>query len=120
MFDTDVSGYWKTHYMFDQESERKSKKLGRTSIELIIINTVIPFLFHYGRINYNEDLKDRALRFLEELKPESNEVIRKYKALQFPVDSAFDTQALLQLKSAYCDRKRCLECAIGNAILKTQ
>ena len=118
MFDSDVSGYWKIHYNFDKQSSRKSKKLGKTSIELIIINTIVPFLFHYGRLHHREDLKDKALRFLEELKPESNKIVRGFESLGFRATSAFDTQALLQLKQSYCDRKRCLECAIGNSILK--
>ncbi|MCB0685550.1 MAG: DUF2851 family protein [Saprospiraceae bacterium] len=119
MFQSDVSAYWKTHYTFDQESEKKPKKLGKSSIDLLVINTVVPFLFHYGQVQMRENLQDKSLRFLDELQPENNQVIKNFKALNFKVSSAFDTQALLQLKKDYCDAKRCLECAIGNSILKT-
>jgi hypothetical protein len=119
MFQSDVSGYWKNHYIFDQESERKSKKLGESSIHLIIINTVIPFLFHYGQTQRMEALQDRALRFLEELPAESNQIIRRFKSLDFEAKTAFDSQALIQLKNYYCDRKRCLECTVGNSILRS-
>lgn len=119
MFQSDVSGYWKNHYIFDQESEKKSKKLGASSIHLIIINTVIPFLFHYGQTHRMEAMQDRALRFLEELPAESNQIIRRFKSLDFEAKTAFDSQALIQLKNFYCDHKRCLECTVGNSILSS-
>lgn len=119
MFESDVSSYWKTHYLIDQVSEKKIKKLGKSSIELIAVNTVIPFLFHYGQSYMQESLQDRALRLLDELPPESNQIIKKYRSLDFEVNSAFDSQALIQLKNQYCDQKRCLSCAIGNSILRT-
>jgi hypothetical protein len=119
MFQSDVSAYWKTHYVIDQVSDKKNKKLGKGSIELIAVNTVIPFLFHYGQIHMQQPLQDRALRLLDELPPESNQIIKKYQALDFEVCSAFDSQALIQLKNQYCDQKRCLSCAIGNSILKS-
>jgi len=118
MFQTEVSGYWNTHYTFDHISEKKSKKLGKSSIELLIINTIVPFIFHYGRLHHYEDFQERALRFLADLRAESNQVIKKYSELDFAATSAFDSQALLQLKSEYCDKKKCIECAIGISILK--
>ena len=119
MFQSDVSGYWKTHYTFDTESDKKSKKLGKSSIELILINTVVPFLFHYGRVHMQDHMQDRALQFLDELPSENNQIVKKFRSLHLSATTAFDSQALLQLKANYCDHKRCLECAIGNSIMKT-
>ncbi len=117
MFRSEVSWYWRTHYMFDEPSTKRSKKLGRASIQLLIINTVAPMLFHYGQVHQDEGLQDRAMELLASTPPESNGIIRKYKQLDFPAESAFDTQALLQLKSHYCDTKQCLQCAVGHAIM---
>lgn len=119
MFQSDVSGYWRSHYMFDKESERKVKKIGKSSSELILINTVVPFLFHYGQVQLQENLQERAIRFLDELPGESNQIVKKFKTLNFPAGTAFDSQALIQMKTTYCDLKRCLDCAIGNSILKS-
>lgn len=119
MFESDVSGYWKSHYSFDRPSEKRSKKLGKNSIALILINTVVPFVFRYGQVHMQQQLIDRAISFLDELPSENNEIVKKFRALDFPAGSAFDSQALLQLKSFYCDKRRCLDCAIGNSILKT-
>jgi choline dehydrogenase-like flavoprotein len=33
--------------------------------------------------------------------------------------NAFETQSLLQLKNEYCNKSRCLECAIGMELLKS-
>lgn len=114
----EVSEYWLTHYKFDKESKPRTKKLGKSTIELFIINTIIPFLFFYGRFKGLEDYEDKALSFLEKLAPESNSIIDNWKSLKMKPKSAYQTQALLELKRKYCDEKRCLECAIGNQIMK--
>ncbi len=119
MFGSEVSGYWKSHYIFDKATVYKSRKLGKKSIHLILINTVVPFLFLYGKHHHQAGLQDKALKLLSETPPESNQIIKKFSDLGFTAQSAFDTQALLQLKKHYCDQKKCLQCAIGNAILKT-
>lgn len=118
MFELKLSNYWQTHYVFDKVSVKRKKSLGKNAIHLFVINTIAPFLFLYGKSRDDDEYKDLAFRLLEELKPESNSIITKWKELGMEPDSAYQTQALLQLKNEYCDRKRCLECAVGNGILK--
>lgn len=118
MFEIHLSNYWKTHYLFDKESKRQTKSLGRSTIHLFVINTIAPFLFFYGRERRADKFQERALQLLEELPPENNHIIRNWKNLDMEPQSAYQSQALLQLKKNYCDQRRCLECAIGNAILK--
>ena len=118
MFDLKLSNYWQTHYVFDKDSVKRNKKLGKGAIHLFVINTIAPFIFLYGKRKDNPDFKDKAFQLLEEIKPEKNNIITKWEALGVMPESAYHTQALLQLKNEYCDKKRCLECAVGNAILK--
>ncbi len=118
LFKVSLSEYWLTHYIFDKASTKRKKTLGKSTIHLLIINTIVPFLFLYGTHKSIETYRDKALRFLEELAPEKNSIIEKWKTLGLTPDSAYQTQALLQLKNEYCTNKRCLECAIGNSILK--
>lgn len=118
LFQVKLSDYWLNHYVFDKESTQRNKTLGKNTIHLFIINTIAPFLFLYGKRHAKADFQDRALRLLEALSPEKNSIIKKWKDLGLRPDSAYQTQALLQLKNEYCKQKRCLECAIGNAILK--
>lgn len=118
MFQIKLSTYWHTHYIFDRISSKRKKNLGKSAIHLLIINTIAPFLFLYGQEKANEKYKEKAFQLLEELKPESNIIIKKWRALGVKPKSAYQTQALLQLKNNYCAQKRCLNCVIGNAVLK--
>jgi hypothetical protein len=118
LFDVSVSDYWQTHYTFGKESAKRSKKLGKSAVHLIMINTVVPFLFVYGRLKNEQKYIDRALIFLDQLPGESNAIIRKWEELGMSTRTAYNTQALLQLKNAYCNRKKCLQCSIGNELLK--
>lgn len=118
LFKIEPSDYWKTHYTFGNKSEEKPKRLGKTAIHLFIINTIAPFLFVYGTQKAETAFQDKALALLESLKPEKNSIINNWKDLGVQPESAAQTQALLQLKNEYCNKKRCLECSVGAAILK--
>ncbi len=118
MFEVKISNYWQAHYIFDKKSINRNKSLGKSSIHLLIINTMIPFLFLYGKLNSKEVLKSKALDLLEELPAEKNTIITQWKKLGAMPGSAYQTQALLQLKKHYCDKKNCLNCSIGYALLK--
>lgn len=117
MFDRRISPYWVNHYVFDKVSKKRKKTLGKNTIHLFIINTISPFLFYYGHQQGEEKHKDKALSLLEELKPEQNSIIQQWKKLGLTPTSAYQSQALLQLKKNYCDEKRCMDCAIGHSIL---
>jgi hypothetical protein len=120
LFDVSVSDYWRNHYLFDKPSVVRNKNLGITAIHLIIINTVIPFIFVYGKNRKDQGLIDRSLRYLDQLPGEVNAVIRKWETLGMGARTAFNTQALIELKSNYCNHKKCLHCAIGNDLLKQE
>jgi hypothetical protein len=120
MFNASVSEYWLDHYLFDKPSAKRAKNLGIMAIHLIIINTVIPFLFVFGKIRNEQDIVDKSLRFLDQLPGEVNAVIKKWETLGMSVRTAFNTQALIELKANYCDHKKCLKCAFGNELLKQE
>ncbi len=118
MFSLKLSNYWQTHYVFDKASVKRKKSLGKSTIRLFIINTIAPFLFLYGQKKDDAYYKDKALQLLEDIPAEKNSVIDRWRALGIEPESAYQTQALLQLKKAYCSEQRCLSCAIGGEILK--
>ncbi len=118
MFEVKISNYWQTHYVFDKPSIKRKKSLGKNSIHLLIINTIAPFLFLYGKSIDRESLKEKALELLEELQSEKNTIINEWRKLGMNPSSAYQSQALLHLKKNYCDKKNCLNCSIGHAILK--
>ena len=118
MLKTAVTPYWENHYTFGSKSETNEKHLSPFSLNLLIINTAIPILFAYGRHMSNEALCERAFELLEQLKAENNYIIRMWKECGLDVKNAGDSQALIQLKKEYCDKKDCLRCRIGYEYLK--
>ncbi|MFH2096366.1 MAG: DUF2851 family protein [Bacteroidota bacterium] len=117
LFEVKASAYWNTHYHFDKISHNREKVLGRDSINILLINTVIPFIFLYGQIRDDEYLKERALSFMEQIPPEKNSITAGWETAGVKSSNAADSQALLQLKSNYCNQKKCLNCQIGNKLI---
>lgn len=118
MLDVKANDYWHYHYIFDQESDYREKTLGAQMINNIIINTIVPVLFAYG-IHLNEQVyKEKAIKWLDELSAEKNSITKGFENLDFSNKTAMDSQALIQLKNKYCNKRLCLHCAIGNALLK--
>jgi hypothetical protein len=115
---TSVTPYWETHYTFGSSSEKNEKNLSPFSLNLLMINTAIPMLFAYGRHKSSDKLCDRAFDFLEQLKAENNFIVRMWEQCGLKVENAADSQALIQLKKEYCDKKDCLRCRIGYEYLK--
>ncbi|MBE9575170.1 DUF2851 family protein [Flavobacterium proteolyticum] len=117
VFSVGVSQYWETHYNLDKESSKKMKKLSKSFIDLLVINTIIPLRFAYARSQQKEitqKLIDLAIR----IPSEQNVIIEKFEVLEIRSKNVYESQALLELKKNYCDYKKCLDCAIGHFILK--
>jgi hypothetical protein len=118
MFTSDVSEYWRAHYTFGNTSRPVKKAIGAESAKVIIINTIVPFYFVYGKKMDLVKYQDRAMQFLEQIDSEENSIISQWKSLGINPKNAFESQALIQLKNEYCDKKRCLECGIGAKIVR--
>lgn len=117
LFGVDVDVFWETHYNFTKESKRRKKNFTKPFLDLIFINTIIPIQFCY--LKANDKLEIEALfEMASMLKPEKNTIISKFSDLKIEAKNAFESQALLELKNNYCASKRCLECAIGNQLLR--
>lgn len=119
MFRAEASPYWKEHYHFKKAAAVKSATLGKDTINLILINTIAPLLFLYGKKMGDEQFCIKAVDLLEHLEPENNTITRQWANLGLTAKHAGDSQALLELKKQYCSNKRCLECSVGYRILKT-
>lgn len=118
LFDVTANDYWHYHYRFDESSAFKKKTIGRDMIDNIIINTIVPVLFAYGLYHKEETYKNKAILWLEELSAEANSITKGFASLKLFSKSAFDSQSFIELKTQYCDPKHCLQCGIGNALLK--
>ena len=112
-----VNPYWETHYHFNKETALNHNQLGKGSIDNLLINTVILFLYAYGRYVKDDVLVARSLVFLEQLSAEKNSIVQKYQEAGVEIKNAFHSQAILQLYKNYCTQKKCLNCTIGIKIL---
>jgi hypothetical protein len=117
VFDVGVSDYWETHYVFDKESKRKTKKLSKSFVNLLVVNTILPLRFAYASIQ-QKDCTQEIIDLAFSIPSEENTIIEKFRNLNLQSKSVFDSQALIQMKKEYCDFKKCLDCAVGHFILK--
>lgn len=117
LFSVEVNDFWKTHYTFKSVSKKSAKKLTKSFVNLLLINTIVPLKFNYLKSRGEVEEHD-FLKLIQQIKPEKNSVIDKFGELNISTKNAFETQALLQLKNNYCAKKRCLQCAIGNNLLR--
>lgn len=118
LLEVQASSYWNDHYSPGRISASKRKHTGKLFQQHLLINAIIPLLYAYAIDRGEPALKSKAIQWMHDLLPEQNKITRGFHQAGMPNETAFDSQAILRLKLAYCDHKRCLECAIGVAILK--
>jgi len=94
--------------------------MGKSAIDVLIINAVVPTLFLYGKHTGHEEISAKALALLHSMKAEKNSIIDKWASIGIHADDAYDSQALIQLRKEYCDRKKCVQCAIGHKLMGTE
>ncbi|HQZ24352.1 MAG TPA: DUF2851 family protein [Flavobacterium sp.] len=116
-FEISTSNYWENHYQFDKESPKKKKKLSKSFVDLVIINTIIPLQFAYAK-SQGKEISEALIQLINEVAPEKNAIMDKFSSFGIKSKNAFETQSLLQLKNEYCNKSRCLDCAIGMELLK--
>jgi hypothetical protein len=116
LFKVGVTDYWKSHYTFSKESKSSNKLLTKSFIDLIIINTIIPIKFAYAN-SQGKFLEEELLSIIKSLDVEKNSVVDNFFKLRAFDNNACNSQSLLQLKQEYCDKNKCLQCAIGNNLI---
>jgi hypothetical protein len=117
LFEVSASSYWDNHFVFGKKSRSVIKNTGSQAVDILLINAVIPMIFVYGQSRDCQDISERALSLLENITPEDNIITTEWKAVGIVADSAFYSQALIQLRNEYCKKRKCLNCRIGNNII---
>lgn len=115
-FGVSTSKYWETHYTFQKESKRSTKILSKSFIDLLLINTILPLKFSYNKFR-GEEVDTAIVALATTVTSEKNSIIKAFNGLKKVSKSALQSQALIQLKTEYCDKNKCLHCAIGNAVI---
>ncbi|WP_299395871.1 DUF2851 family protein [uncultured Gelidibacter sp.] len=119
LFQVGTSEFWETHFTFEKTSKTSKKLLTKNFIDLLLINTVLPLRFSYLKYQ-GKNPTEPTLVLAQKISPENNSIITAYHHLKPIATSAMISQALLQLKTEYCDKNKCMECAIGHALIKSE
>lgn len=109
--------YWETHFQFGKPTKKHHCHIGKTALDLLIINTLAPLLFAYGSFTGNDKMKSDGLDLLEETDAENNAITRQFGQYPFPISSAMASQALLEIYSSFCKKKKCYSCPIGQYVV---
>ena len=117
IFSISAGTYWRTHYVFGKLSPKRENRLTRSFINLLLINTILPIIFCYSKWQ-GIDVSAKIISILQKLKKEDNKITRKFQNLGVSCSNAMNSQALLQLYNAYCTKNRCMECVVGDSLLK--
>lgn len=116
LLEASASDYWKDHYTFGKVSKKSNKKLSKSFIDLIIINTIAPLKFCYAK-QQGREVDEQIVEIISGLKSEGNRVVENFKQHGAIVENALQSQAVLQLYNEYCTQNRCLQCAVGASLL---
>lgn len=108
-----VSDYWTTHYRFGVESPKSGKMLSVSSVQNVVINTLVPFLFCYGKHYRKDELCDKVFDILASLPAEKNSVVEHFVEAGVTVEHAGHSQAVIELFRSYCEKNECHRCEVG-------
>ena len=117
LFEISTSDYWCSHYQFDKVSPKRQKRFSKSFIDLLVLNTIAPLQFAYAK-SQGKELAEAVVELLREIAAEKNVIVEKFSNFGIKSKNAFETQSLLQLKNEYCNRGKCLQCAVGIQLLK--
>lgn len=112
------SVYWQEHYLFGKKAIGKVPVIGDTSVENIVINTIVPLLVAFSQQKNEANYLEKAIHFLEELPAEENKITRHWQTLDLSMKSAFDSQAGIEWFNQFCCLKKCLSCEVGISLLR--
>ena len=116
LFTVRTSQFWETHFTFNKTAKQSIKKTTKAFIDLLLINTIIPLKFSYAK-HQGKTINEEIVMLMHQLDSEKNSIIEKFNSLKMVSNSALHSQALLQLKNEYCNKNKCLQCAVGNSLL---
>lgn len=116
LFKVSTSSFWNNHYTFRKTSKSSSKTISKAFIDLLLINTIIPLKYSYAKQN-GASVEAEVLSLISEINSEKNSIVDTFNSLRLISKSALQSQGLIQLKTEYCDKNKCLQCAVGNSLL---
>lgn len=117
LFSPQVTGYWAHHYNFGTPQGKELGGMSRSSLSVMTVNAVVPLMYAYGTSHGDTALADRSVDLLHSLAPERNSIVDLFASAGIKCRDAFDTQAVIELRREYCEKRKCLYCRIGHRML---
>jgi hypothetical protein len=118
LFAVSASTFWETHFTFNKLSKQSKKVITKSFIDLLLINTIIPLKFSYAKYQ-GKVIDGDIITIINSIDSEKNSIVEKFNEFKLISKTAIQSQGLLQLKNEYCDKNKCLQCAIGNVVLSS-
>lgn len=120
LFDVKLMGFWTNHYTFSAKGGCSPRALSERSVDSLLIDVAVPLLCARGRSLDDPEAMERAIALLQALKPEDNAITRLFADAGIGLRDAFVSQALIQLKREYCEKKKCIYCRFGQRMLSKE
>ena len=114
IFNHSLNGYWQNHTCFGGTETTGNGSMRQKQVDVIIINSVVPMLYIYGKHRKEEKFCTMAMDLLQQIEPEENSIIKRWREQGIAAECAADTQALLQLSRNYCSNNNCAACPLAN------
>ncbi len=115
-FQVDAGAYWEDHFTFGKMSKKSKKRMSKTFVDLMIINTLVPLRFCYAK-HLGQDAPEDLMELITQVDSEQNSIIKNFDALGTATKNAMESQAKLTLYQSYCTKNKCLQCAVGAHLL---
>ena len=120
-FEFQISSYWQFHYHLGKPTAKKqNRSLSPETVSLLAINFMVPLWYAYGQFTDDMDWQEKCFDLLQEVNAEKNHITNKFEAHYWKAQNAFDSQGMIGLHNNYCTKKKCLECKVGQNLLRPQ
>lgn len=110
--------FWNTHFRLAKSTSPRDPSLGRTRIDTLIVNAVLPVLLRDAQQRGDTVQAEAVLDVLHALPASRDRIVRRFRDLGVTVSSAALAQGVHGLYRDYCRAGGCLQCAIGQHLLQ--
>lgn len=97
----------------DMKTTLRVSGLGESSLNSLLINTILPYRYAWGMAQSNRDGVRDSFMMMSDLPAEDNTIIRQWKMIGQNVQNAADSQALIHLYQSFCQTEGCLQCEVA-------
>lgn len=116
----EISPYWRRHDEFSkyESPEDKNSTMTKVKIDTFIINAIVPMKILMSECTSDNDGVERAMNLLTEVDGEENIITKEFKNYGVNINTAYQSQAYIQLMKKYCKEHQCHRCDLFSKMTK--